>query len=166
MTALQRLKIIGIGCGFVIWLLGVYVLWGFTNGMAEQVRWRPRDRAHLAVVDGGYSSHGIILHVRAPAGVAEVWKQKAGLRDRWSWPPWHPQHHTVPFFVSQTGKNGEVTVLVEYPFRPRTEWGLWIRSQDGYWTSESPYFPEAPDVSDKEWARLVAGARRVEPVAR
>ena len=36
-----------------------------------------------------------------------------------------------------------------------------IRSNDGYWESHSPYFPDKPDVPDDEWDTLLDGAREV-----
>ena len=123
----------------------------FVRVMVEQILWFPRDETRLQVIAKEYAEAGIALTVRAPAGIASVWKQDI------NFVPLLRQHRRVPFKITPVGD--EWRVLVDYPFDPYSEWSLAVHSKDGHWTSMSPYFPERPDISKDEWIDLQANAR-------
>ncbi len=158
----RRWRLLGAVLAGIVALLVSYVLWSFTNGMLEQVRWQPQSSDRIRVDEWRCSSQGIILSVYAPAGVAEVWKQEPQPGDRWWWLPWRPQHHPTDFWIAASQQQNQLTLLVDYPFTPRGEWLLGLKSHDGYWTNESPYFSDTPDVSDAEWSALLAHAQHVQ----
>lgn len=147
--------------------MGLLLLWvtlDFHYMLVEaEALFNPKDRSKIWIDKWLYSSEGIVLDVYAPMGVAEVWKWDEGLPwGRWRW-PWHSQFCPVPFRIVAGDRAWHTTVLVDWPFNPGNEWALYIRSQDGYWTSESPYFSNKPDLTGEEWNELVKRSRLVVP---
>ena len=158
----------------IVWVARNYILytmWDCDLIAEEQRSWYPRDSARLAVLqDESYGRRGILLHVHAPSGVAQVWKPCR----RWCSPrpnPWsrpsppipHPNFAPVPFRVLEAKGEGDVMLLVDYEFRPRQEWEVALKSRDGYWVSMSPYFPDEPDLTDEKWNELIQKSRLVVP---
>jgi len=142
----------------ITWLgafaLLVVISWSlaaFCRCMWEQMFWFPWNSDRLAMTEFEYSWDGIAARVIAPGGVSEVWKQTADV-----FAPWKAQHHRTDFNVIPQEPPGTWIVLVNYAFCPRREWLLALRSQDGLWSSESPYFPEEPTMSQAEWLELQA----------
>lgn len=161
------LRWVGVGIAFAAVLMVAMMLATLGRLYWEEIQWQPRDSRRLEVRAIHYSREGILLHVHAPSGIAEVWKQadERGLRG------FLPvaQHRQVPFRVLPETSGEDLRLLVDYPFQPpyrggiQAEWYLAIRSRDGYWVTMSPYFPERPDIGDEEWQGLRARAREVLP---
>lgn len=122
----------------------------------EQLPWFRENLDRLVVTENLYSHQGIKLQVHVPSGMDDVWKP----RPRVEW-PWERDYYRIPFRVIEGDKAGDITLLVEYEFRPREEWGLTIKSHDGYWFHMSPYFPDEPDLTDEEWDELVKKSQLV-----
>jgi len=120
---------------------------------SHQVNWaKRRDKTLLDTREIRFAPQGMLLFVRSDCEIVKVLRQCE-----------------TPFFVSifrpfspfkeprwKTSKvsDGDSIVLVEYPFRPGTEWYLELFSSDNHWISMSPYFPEEPDLSVAEWENL------------
>lgn len=130
----------------------------FGRTMTEQTAWYPRDLSRLEVQEVRYSTRGIVLRIRAPAGISEVWKQTICRLS-----PWRPQHQRTAFRIADEKGDGPFLLLVDYAFEPGSEWLLAIRSKDGYWWSMSPYFPHEPNMPEPDWNRLVERSREVVP---
>ncbi len=146
--------------GFLIW----WHILDFDYLMAEaRALFDPKDITRIYIDEWYYARQGIVLNVYAPAGVAEVWKLDQGPPwGRWRW-PWDTHYYMLPFRLIEGDDAWHTIVLVDWPFNPGTEWGLNIRSQDGYWTSESPFMHSRPDLRDEQWNELVAKSRVVVP---
>ena len=137
---------------------GVWVLAAFARTMIEQTTWMANaNPARIDVRSIQYAEEGLVLEVYAPAGVAEAWRRDKRVN------PFRSQHHRCPFWVADEKTDGSVMVLVDYPFRPKWEWLLALKSSDGSWWHGSPYFPEAPTVSDEEWTAYQERSRKVLP---
>ncbi len=139
-----------------------YLVAGIVVVTKEQLGWQPSDSDRLRVANISYSSRGIKLEVYAPGGIAEVWRSKA-YGQRWS-SPFQRHYCQLSFRVTDSETKDGVYVLAPYEFHPRREWLLAIKSDDGYWCQMSPYFPDEPNISDKEWGALVAASREVVPI--
>ncbi len=137
---------VAIGIVFVTLLLAV------VRSFAEQYFWSPQDEAHLNVISAQWSEQGIVLAVEAPSGIDSVWRQRVNFI------PVFRQHRRVAF--ETVLENGETKLLVDYPFIPGSEWLLALKSNDGYWVSMSPYSPQNPEISSREWQRLHSVAKR------
>ena len=136
----------------------LYLSVGIVSDTVQQLSWRPSHAQRLNVTDVSYSERGIILGLHAPAGVGEMWKPRRGLCQ-----PWLPSYQRVTFRVLESENEGQPMVLVYYDFSPGREWGVTIKSRDGYWYHTSPYFPDEPDTTDEEWNQFVKSSRLVVP---
>ena len=147
----------------VLALLGVFAvyLWGDLVFLTmEQKSWYPQGAA-LGAFSISYAREGIVLDAHPPAGVPEVWQRKPG--PFWKSWPWEPHYHRIPFRVVEGKSDQHFQLLIDHKFSSYREWGLAFKSQDGYWISMSPYFPDEPDLTDEEWDDLVKRSRLVVP---
>lgn len=158
----RRKILLLLGVLFLLLFAFGYLAITFALSLSEPMKWQPEDEKRLAVTAFHYSSQGIILNVRAPAGIDKVLRQRE--RSGLSFSSRSDSHYPITFWAIQQPQVGQLKLLVEYKFSPGREWLLALKSQDGYWTSMSPYFPDKPDVSDGEWQRLMASATKITPL--
>ena len=105
------------------------------------------DKRFLSVSRFRCAPDGIVLFVKSTSPVVKVQGPQASFRH-----PFYDVSHQL--LVRQPG--GEYLILVPWKFAPRQEWYLELYSADGHWTSMSPYFSNAPDLSSADWKRLWA----------
>jgi hypothetical protein len=105
------------------------------------------DEQFLSVSRFRCAPDGIVLFVESRSPVVKVQGRQASFRH-----PFYDVSHQL--LVRQP--DGEYLILVPWKFAPRQEWCLELYSADGHWTSLSPYFPRAPNLSSADWKRLWA----------
>ena len=133
-------------------LIAYRVFLGFLVN-SHQSNWIERtDRGLLEEKEVRFAPQGILLLVRSNSEIVKVLRQCEKPLFVSISRPFSPFEE--PRWKTSRISDGELIVLVEYPFRPESEWYLELFSSDNHWISMSPYFPEEPDLSVAEWKNL------------
>lgn len=137
---------------FILALIAYIIFLGFLVN-SHQLNWiGHRDRGLLEKKEVRFAPQGILLLVGSNSEIVKVLRRSEKSLFVSIFRP--SSLFKEPRWKTSKISDGESIVLVEYPFRPGSEWYLELFSSDNHWISMSPYFPEEPDLSVAEWKNL------------